>query len=445
MRTILLRLAAFVALASAVFGAEPFRDLSYKDALAAAKKDGKIVLIDFYTTWCGPCKRLDKTTWKDKDVQAWIKENAIALKIDAEKERTLANAKHVRAFPTILLLKPDETVIDVLTGYRDAKTFLQEVNDALAGRDSLVLAREAVAGNKKNDPDARMELGRRLAQRGEYKEALAEYLWCYDHGNEHAKFFADTRVDDLVSDIGRLGRHYPPAIETLRARRDSAKKKILDAVKARRQIAVFDVLGCTSMRDVMSINRELEDDQEAMAMFDDLAKAGDTTQGLRHMMLEDLLEKLVEDRRYKDIAGATKSLSDEVAKDIAAYQVTSLFTDDDPEYIQHKIGSILDKGGLYFEVAVGTGKTKTAETIAIKMLHFEKSPRTYTMLINHALRADGTDIARTLAKSAKERLSEKEYAELRDVLKEIPAASESESEKDADTTAEESAKKADAA
>jgi thiol:disulfide interchange protein len=64
----------------------PFQDLTFEAALAAAKRDNKVVMIDFFTTWCVPCKKLDKTTWKDADVQKWLGEKTVALKMDAEKQ-----------------------------------------------------------------------------------------------------------------------------------------------------------------------------------------------------------------------------------------------------------------------------------------------------------------------------------------------------------------------
>ncbi|MEQ1736438.1 MAG: thioredoxin family protein, partial [Rhodoglobus sp.] len=102
----------------------PFRSLSFERAQVLAAQEKKIVLIDFFTTWCGPCKKLDATTWKDAQVLEWMQKNCIALKVDAEQDRELAARFHVGAYPTIVLLKADGTVIDRLVGYRDAKDFL---------------------------------------------------------------------------------------------------------------------------------------------------------------------------------------------------------------------------------------------------------------------------------------------------------------------------------
>ena len=77
--------ALFCAVTSSLFAA-PFSNLSFEAASKQAAQTGKIVLVDFYTTWCGPCKLLDKTTWTDAVVIQLLEQKTVALRIDAEKE-----------------------------------------------------------------------------------------------------------------------------------------------------------------------------------------------------------------------------------------------------------------------------------------------------------------------------------------------------------------------
>src|SRR5262245_22764339 len=183
----------------------PFSDLSFDEALKAAQNSNKVVMIDFFTTWCGPCKRLDETTWKDEKVQQFLSEKMIALKIDAEKQIELAKRYNVRAYPTIVFVKPDGSLTAFIVGYREPTTFIQEATAALVGQDVLVRAKAKLAG-KENDPMARAQYADNLAQLGKYPEALDEYLWCFDHGLEHMPAYYGVRVSFLLNSISSLGR-----------------------------------------------------------------------------------------------------------------------------------------------------------------------------------------------------------------------------------------------
>ena len=83
-----------------------------------ARRENKIVLIDFYADWCPPCKELDIGFFREPEVVALLKQ-MVPVRIDAtfggnpEVERVLAKYKVV-GWPTILFVKPNGEVIEDL-------------------------------------------------------------------------------------------------------------------------------------------------------------------------------------------------------------------------------------------------------------------------------------------------------------------------------------------
>lgn len=66
--------------------AENINWISIEEAEARAKQDGKKILVDVYTDWCGWCKRMDATTYSDPQVVDYINNNFHAVKFDAEQK-----------------------------------------------------------------------------------------------------------------------------------------------------------------------------------------------------------------------------------------------------------------------------------------------------------------------------------------------------------------------
>jgi thiol:disulfide interchange protein len=104
---------------------------SYEAALARAAKLKRPVMVDFYTDWCGWCRRLDDTTLADGRVRRAL-EHFVLVKLDAEKEGSSA-ADHfgVRAYPTIVFLDASGNEVGRIPGYLEADGFLQEVEAVL--------------------------------------------------------------------------------------------------------------------------------------------------------------------------------------------------------------------------------------------------------------------------------------------------------------------------
>ena len=91
---------------TAVNGVEftPSDNLTAVLDMAAGKE--KLVFVDFYTTWCLPCKLMDEDVFTDKGIGELMNDNFINYKIDAEKGNgpNLALLYQVNVFPTLLFL-----------------------------------------------------------------------------------------------------------------------------------------------------------------------------------------------------------------------------------------------------------------------------------------------------------------------------------------------------
>ncbi len=125
-RALILSLAAIFVTSSTSLANELFIDGDLAAAKAEAKKSSKLVMIDFKAEWCGPCKMLDRTTWKDEKVITSVTEKAIAVKIDVDEQRDIASKYSIRSIPTIIFVDADGKEVSRFIGYRDAEGFLKE-------------------------------------------------------------------------------------------------------------------------------------------------------------------------------------------------------------------------------------------------------------------------------------------------------------------------------
>lgn len=76
-----------------------------ESALARAKAEHKVVVVDIYAEWCAQCHELEEKTWSDAAVQQWLAEHAISVRIDTDKVRPdLAEKLKIGSYPTVLVL-----------------------------------------------------------------------------------------------------------------------------------------------------------------------------------------------------------------------------------------------------------------------------------------------------------------------------------------------------
>jgi thioredoxin-related protein len=111
------------------FGQIEFFQGTWEEAIKTAQKKNKIIFVDAYTEWCGPCKMMSAQTFSDKAVGDFFNQHFVNVKLDMEKGEGTAFARNyaVNAYPTLLFISgKTQTVVHKVLGFRKAAEFLQE-------------------------------------------------------------------------------------------------------------------------------------------------------------------------------------------------------------------------------------------------------------------------------------------------------------------------------
>lgn len=107
-----------------------FRHITFDEAKAAAKAENKMIFVDFYTQWCGPCKMLAKKVFPTEEVGDFLNSGYICLKLDAEAEgQELAKSINVTAYPTLAVFDSDGNLSGKFEGFKEGSAFITAVKE----------------------------------------------------------------------------------------------------------------------------------------------------------------------------------------------------------------------------------------------------------------------------------------------------------------------------
>jgi thioredoxin-like negative regulator of GroEL len=104
----------------------------YNTAVKEAEEKGLPLVLDFFTTPCVWCDRLDATTYRDPAVVKTINEQFIPVKIHGEREPRLVQILQIQSFPTVVLADPKRKILGTMEGYYDPARFYEKLQRALA-------------------------------------------------------------------------------------------------------------------------------------------------------------------------------------------------------------------------------------------------------------------------------------------------------------------------
>lgn len=227
-----------------------FSEYSFEQAKQQAQQEHKFLLLDFSASWCSPCKKMEANTWQDKVVQSWIKENAIAIQIDVDKQEKLSSQFHITGMPTIVIFKPDQTQKEFgrQDGYLDATEMMLWLKGAQSVKSEAELAK-FLEKPPEVDIWSQMSKARQLQSAGKNSEALSEYLALWSSISNANDQLASTRISLIPSEIKRIVNNYPEGKPQIAERRDAAEK-------------------ADNRFDWILLNGVLDDNQKTLAWFD---------------------------------------------------------------------------------------------------------------------------------------------------------------------------------
>ena len=110
-----------------------FIEQDWDKALKAAHDEKKLVFLDIYATWCGPCKMLKQYTFSDSAIGEFFNKNFINVSVDGEKGvgPQLAQQYAIQGYPTLIVADETGQAVLYTAGYISAEVFMQFAQEAL--------------------------------------------------------------------------------------------------------------------------------------------------------------------------------------------------------------------------------------------------------------------------------------------------------------------------
>ncbi len=116
-----------------------FKEGNWESLLQQAKKENKLIFLDCYTSWCGPCKMLAKTVFTNDTVADFYNKHFICAQMDMEKGEgpELAKRYNVRAYPTLLYVNKEGKLVHNVVGFQKPSKLVDEGNVAMNGTETI--------------------------------------------------------------------------------------------------------------------------------------------------------------------------------------------------------------------------------------------------------------------------------------------------------------------
>ena len=127
-----------------------FREGGFAEALEAAKSENKLVFMDCYTSWCGPCKRMAAQEFTQEKAGEYFNPRFVSVKIDMEKGEGVELRKRydVNAYPTLLVLNAEGELLCRHAGYLSVDKLIDFAENGVKGGGLTDMHKRYAAGER---------------------------------------------------------------------------------------------------------------------------------------------------------------------------------------------------------------------------------------------------------------------------------------------------------
>ena len=155
-----------------------FEKGSFSEIKAKAKTENKLIFMDCYTSWCGPCKMMARETFTNDTVANYFNKHFINCSFDMEKGEgiKLADNYKVSCYPTLLFIDGEGNIVHRGAGYMGVSDFMKFTDEAQSSENSFT-AIENKYKNNQIDADVTFAYIKKLSSSCmSYDEVLNKYL-----------------------------------------------------------------------------------------------------------------------------------------------------------------------------------------------------------------------------------------------------------------------------